>query len=151
MLACAFADRLQALIFRVTRGRVGGRFGRGPVLVVRTTGRRSGKIRETTVLYERDGDHYVGDLVQHGQRPSARNVRTGRVTANGLGFGILEAGSGPLALCLHGFPDSAHSWRYLLPELARAGFRGVAPFTRGYAPTTLAADVNQRILAWILS
>lgn len=54
-----FAGRLQALIFRVTRGRVGGRFGRGPVLVVRTTGRRSGKIRETTVLYERDGDHYV--------------------------------------------------------------------------------------------
>jgi deazaflavin-dependent oxidoreductase (nitroreductase family) len=54
-----FAGRLQAMIFRVTRGRVGGRFGRGPVLVLRTTGRRSGKIRETTVLYERDGDHYV--------------------------------------------------------------------------------------------
>jgi len=71
---------------------------------------------------------------------SARNVRSGRVTANGLEFGILEAGSGPLALCLHGFPDSAHTWRYLLPQLARAGFRGVAPFTRGYAPTSLAAD-----------
>jgi pimeloyl-ACP methyl ester carboxylesterase len=71
---------------------------------------------------------------------SARNVRSGRVTANGLQFGILEAGSGPLALCLHGFPDSAHTWRHLWPELARAGFHAVAPFTRGYAPSTLAVD-----------
>jgi pimeloyl-ACP methyl ester carboxylesterase len=71
---------------------------------------------------------------------SARNVRTGRVIANGIEFGVLEVGNGPLALCLHGFPDSAHSWRHLLPELARAGFRAVAPFMRGYAPTALAVD-----------
>jgi pimeloyl-ACP methyl ester carboxylesterase len=71
---------------------------------------------------------------------SARNVRSARVTANGIEFGVLELGSGPLALCLHGFPDSAHSWRYLLPELASAGFRAVAPFMRGYAPTSLAVD-----------
>ena len=52
----------------------------------------------------------------------------------------LECGSGPLALCLHGFPDSAYSWRHLLPALADAGFRAVAPFTRGYAPTSVAPD-----------
>jgi len=52
----------------------------------------------------------------------------------------LEAGSGPLAICLHGFPDSAHSWRHLLPQLAQAGFRAVAPWTRGYAPSGLAPD-----------
>jgi pimeloyl-ACP methyl ester carboxylesterase len=40
-----------------------------------------------------------------------------------------------LALCLHGFPDSAHTWRHLLPGLAEAGFHAVAPFLRGYAPT----------------
>jgi pimeloyl-ACP methyl ester carboxylesterase len=62
------------------------------------------------------------------------------VEANGIEFGILEAGSGPLALCLHGFPDSAHTWRHLLPELARVGVRAVAPFMRGYAPTASAAD-----------
>jgi pimeloyl-ACP methyl ester carboxylesterase len=62
------------------------------------------------------------------------------VTANGLQFGVLEAGSGPLALCLHGFPDSAHTWRYLLPALADAGFHAVAPFMRGYAPTGIPAD-----------
>ncbi len=62
------------------------------------------------------------------------------VTANGLQFGVMEAGSGPLALCLHGFPDSAHTWRHLLPALADAGFHAVAPFMRGYAPTGIPAD-----------
>lgn len=52
----------------------------------------------------------------------------------------LEAGTGPLAICLHGFPDSAHSWRHLLPALAEAGYRAVAPWTRGYAPTGIPAD-----------
>ena len=61
-----------------------------------------------------------------------------RVVANGIDFAILEAGSGPLALCLHGFPDSAHSLRYLLADLAAAGMHAVAPFMRGYAPTRLA-------------
>ncbi|MBW8487624.1 alpha/beta hydrolase [Actinomadura sp. PM05-2] len=64
------------------------------------------------------------------------------MTANGLEFGYLAAGpeDGPLALCLHGFPDSAHTWRHLLPELAAAGYRAVAPFMRGYAPTAVPAD-----------
>src|SRR5580698_10100583 len=63
------------------------------------------------------------------------------VEANGLSFGVLTCGdSGPLALCLHGFPDSAHTWRHLLPELAAAGYRAVAPWTRGYAPTVVASD-----------
>jgi len=62
------------------------------------------------------------------------------VRANDLDFGILEAGSGPLALCLHGFPDSARTWRHLLRVLAGAGFHAVAPFMRGYAPTGMPAD-----------
>jgi pimeloyl-ACP methyl ester carboxylesterase len=66
------------------------------------------------------------------------SVRT--VTANGLAFGVLEVGSGPLALCLHGFPDSARTWRHLLPALAEDGFHAVAPFMRGYAPTEIPTD-----------
>lgn len=57
------------------------------------------------------------------------------VEANGLRFGYLESGSGPLVLFVHGFPDTAHSWDATRPALAAAGFRAVAPFTRGYAPT----------------
>ena len=67
-------------------------------------------------------------------------VRSATVRANGLQFGVLEAGSGPLALCLHGFPDCADTWRHLLPVLAAAGFHAVAPFMRGYAPTAVPAD-----------
>lgn len=67
-------------------------------------------------------------------------VSSGQVEANGVSFHYLAAGSGPLALCLHGFPDTAHSWRHLLPELAAAGYRAVAPFQRGYAPTAVPAD-----------
>jgi pimeloyl-ACP methyl ester carboxylesterase len=68
------------------------------------------------------------------------SARAATVQANGLQFGMLEAGSGPLALCLHGFPDAAHTWRHLLPALAGAGFHAVAPFMRGYAPTGIPAD-----------
>jgi pimeloyl-ACP methyl ester carboxylesterase len=68
------------------------------------------------------------------------DLREGRVTANGVDFAYHEAGSGPLALCLHGFPDSAWTWRHLMPELAGAGYRGVAPFMRGYAPTSVPSD-----------
>ena len=67
------------------------------------------------------------------------------VDANGVEFAYLSAGDGPLALCLHGFPDSAHTWRHLLPALADAGFRAVAPWMRGYAPTAIPADGDYRI------
>jgi pimeloyl-ACP methyl ester carboxylesterase len=72
-------------------------------------------------------------------------VRTRVVAANGLRFTTLEAGMGPLALCLHGFPDTAHTWEHLLPELAAAGFHAVAPFLRGYAPTEIAPDGDYRL------
>ena len=62
------------------------------------------------------------------------------VQANGVEFTALALGAGPLVLCLHGFPDTAHTWRHLLPELAARGYRAVAPFQRGYAPTGLAPD-----------
>lgn len=69
------------------------------------------------------------------------SIETRQATVNDVDFTYLACGDeGPLALCLHGFPDSAHSWRHLLPELAAAGYRAVAPFQRGYAPTAVPAD-----------
>lgn len=62
------------------------------------------------------------------------------VTVNDVDFGVLTLGDGPLAMCVHGFPDSAHSWRHLMPALAAAGYRAVAPFQRGYAPSSVPAD-----------
>ena len=55
----------------------------------------------------------------------------------------LEAGDGPLVLCLHGFPDHAPTFRPLLEDLAAAGFRAVAPFMRGYAPSTVEASTYE--------
>ena len=62
------------------------------------------------------------------------------IDANGLRFGYLEAGKGPLVLLFHGFPDTAHTWDRALPAIAEAGFRAVAPFQRGYHPTSIPAD-----------
>jgi len=65
-----------------------------------------------------------------------------RVEASGMGFSALAWGpeDGPLALCLHGYPDTAWTWRHLGPHLAGEGWRVAAPFMRGYAPTDLAPD-----------
>lgn len=67
-------------------------------------------------------------------------IAEGRVTAGSLDVAYLTVGDGPLALCLHGFPDTPWSWRHLLPALADAGYRAVAPFMRGYAPTAVPDD-----------
>lgn len=55
--------------------------------------------------------------------------------------------SNPLALCLHGFPDTAHTWRHLGPALAAAGYYVVAPFMRGYAPSSPSATNNYHATA----
>jgi pimeloyl-ACP methyl ester carboxylesterase len=68
------------------------------------------------------------------------DITQSTVRANGIRFGYLEAGEGPLALLLHGFPDNAHTWSHQLAALAGAGYHAVAPFMRGYAPTEIPAD-----------
>jgi len=57
------------------------------------------------------------------------------VAANGARFHVVEAGTGPLVLLLHGFPTFWWTWRHLLPVLADAGYRAVAMDLRGYAGT----------------
>ncbi|MFI2780274.1 alpha/beta fold hydrolase [Streptomyces sp. ALB3] len=45
---------------------------------------------------------------------------------------LVEQGTGPLVLLVHGFPESWYSWRHQLPVLAAAGYRAVAIDVRGY-------------------
>ncbi len=61
---------------------------------------------------------------------------------NGLAIGYLEQGpaDGPLVVCVHGFPDTAHTFRPTLEVLAEAGFRAVAMSLRGYPPSEAPAD-----------
>ncbi|MCW2666302.1 MAG: alpha/beta hydrolase fold protein [Frankiales bacterium] len=72
-----------------------------------------------------------------------------RTTVNDLDMAYLELGSGPLVVLLHGFPDTAWGWSPLMADLAGAGYRAVAPFMRGYAPTAVPADGLSPMSAWV--
>jgi F420H(2)-dependent quinone reductase len=54
-----WAAKLHAAVFRATGGRVGGRMVGSPVLLLVTTGRKSGQKRTTVLLYLQDGGRYV--------------------------------------------------------------------------------------------
>jgi epoxide hydrolase 4 len=66
----------------------------------------------------------------------------------------VEVGEGPLIVLLHGFPEFWYAWRRQIEPLAAAGFRVVAPDTRGvnlsskpdgvgaYNVNQLAADIR---------
>jgi pimeloyl-ACP methyl ester carboxylesterase len=58
------------------------------------------------------------------------------VEANGIRFHYLTDGAGPLVLLLHGFPQFSYEYRHLVPALARAGYRAVAPDMRGFGATS---------------
>jgi F420H(2)-dependent quinone reductase len=51
--------KLNVPVYRATRGRLFGRIGRAPVLLITTTGRRSGQPRTAPVLYRADGPRLV--------------------------------------------------------------------------------------------
>lgn len=61
---------------------------------------------------------------------------------NGVRLHYVEAGSGPLVVLLHGFPEFWYSWRYQIPALAAAGYRVVAPDMRGYNTSEKPAGVR---------
>jgi pimeloyl-ACP methyl ester carboxylesterase len=65
------------------------------------------------------------------------------IRAGGRNFHIATAGSGPLVLLLHGFPELWYSWRHQLTGLAGAGFWAVAPDMRGYGRSDIPADPGE--------
>jgi pimeloyl-ACP methyl ester carboxylesterase len=58
----------------------------------------------------------------------------------GVRLHYVEAGTGPLVVLLHGFPEFWYGWRHQIPALVGAGFRVVAPDQRGYAGSDKPAD-----------
>ncbi|WP_425833680.1 alpha/beta hydrolase [Streptomyces fractus] len=54
---------------------------------------------------------------------------------------LVEQGSGPLVLLLHGFPESWYSWRRQLPVIEAAGYRAVAIDVRGYGRSSRPDDI----------
>jgi pimeloyl-ACP methyl ester carboxylesterase len=58
----------------------------------------------------------------------------------GLRLHVAQAGTGPVVLLLHGFPDSLHLWREVAPRLVAAGYRVVAVDQRGFGASEAPAD-----------
>jgi deazaflavin-dependent oxidoreductase (nitroreductase family) len=54
-----WTGKLNVPLYRLSGGRIGGRVGRAPVLLLTTTGRKSGEKRTAPVLYIEDGDRFV--------------------------------------------------------------------------------------------
>jgi pimeloyl-ACP methyl ester carboxylesterase len=59
-------------------------------------------------------------------------LREGYAEVGDQSLHYVEAGDGPLIVLLHGFPEFWFGWRLQIAPLAAAGFRVVAPDTRGY-------------------
>ena len=74
--------------------------------------------------------------------PQPFDVTAPTVQLRALIWGPADA---PIALCLHGFPDTAYTWRKVAPQLVDAGWRVVAPFMRGYAPTSVPSDGSYHV------
>jgi epoxide hydrolase 4 len=90
---------------------------------------------------------------------SARGMAHRWIDVGGLRLHCVEAGTGPLVVLLHGFPEFWYAWRHQIPALADAGYRVVAPDLRGYntsdkpsrvrdyRPRVLVQDVADLIVA----
>ncbi len=69
-------------------------------------------------------------------------MTTKKVPVRGGEVQLIEEGTGPLVLLVHGFPETSRSWRHQLSALAAAGFRAVAVDVRGYGGSLRPAEAD---------
>jgi pimeloyl-ACP methyl ester carboxylesterase len=55
-----------------------------------------------------------------------------KIATNGVNLRCVVEGSGPLAIMVHGWPESWYSWRHQIDLVRDAGYRVVVPDVRGY-------------------
>lgn len=83
--------------------------------------------------------------------------RLRHVTSQGLVLDVVDAGplDGPVVIALHGFPQTSAAWAGVLPLLAEAGYRVLAPDQRGYSatarPQSVAAYTLDHLCADVLA
>jgi pimeloyl-ACP methyl ester carboxylesterase len=65
-----------------------------------------------------------------------------KIRVNSIDMNVLMAGEGPDVLLVHGFPDTHRVWRHVIPALVSAGYRVIAPDTRGCGQTEMPAEVS---------
>ena len=69
------------------------------------------------------------------QAPSPPAVKTVRTSILEIGYHEIGDATGFPVILLHGFPDDAHAYDGVAPLLAKAGYRALAVYLRGYGPT----------------
>ena len=67
-------------------------------------------------------------------------LENGVLRHSAYGCGMSSNAGQPLVVCLHGFPDTAQTFRGQLPVLVDAGYRAIAPMLRGYEPSSQPED-----------
>jgi epoxide hydrolase 4 len=89
------------------------------------------------------------------ERPMPSNALgdTVFVEANGQRFETLIAGKGgrKLAVLLHGFPESNHSWRFQIPLLVQLGYEVWAPNLRGYGQSSKPPDMQDYAIELLMA
>jgi len=102
---------------------------------------------ESLVLYAAGADSYdargfhMGHVPATASRPKPALGEMRRVRANGIELNVLVAGQGPDVLLVHGFPDWHEVWRHQIPVLVEAGYRVIAPDTRGCGDSEISPRV----------
>ncbi|PHS21576.1 MAG: epoxide hydrolase [Robiginitomaculum sp.] len=87
--------------------------------------------------------------------PTRITLSNGGLRFPALACGLKENPDGPVAICLHGFPDTHHTFFHQLPALAGAGYRAIAPMMRGFTPSSQPENHNyalgtlaRDVIAW---
>ena len=65
-----WTGRLNTPLYRLSRGRIGGKVGKAPVLLLTTTGRKSGQLRTCPVVYLDDDGRFVVINTNAGNAPA---------------------------------------------------------------------------------
>lgn len=73
-----------------------------------------------------------------------------RVQINGLTLNVLDEGEGEPVLLVHGFPDDHTVWDRQIPALVKAGYRVIAPDTRGCGQSDMPANTADYRLEWLV-
>lgn len=69
------------------------------------------------------------------------SVTTRVMHVNGVDLNVAIVGEGPDVLLVHGFPDCHDVWRHQIPALVNAGYRVIAPDTRGCGDSAISPSV----------
>jgi pimeloyl-ACP methyl ester carboxylesterase len=88
--------------------------------------------------HDHDDDHGHAEevVVDKPLGPDRKRVAVGDVT-----FSLIDEGTGPVVLFLHGFPTSASLWRHVVTDLSKK-FRCIAPDILGLGDTECPADAD---------